>query len=271
MAKQTEKTTLLLASVTLRILKPLANILLRNGVSYAFFAETAKRAFIEAAENEYEAEKKKHTISSISTITGLTRKEVSRIKNQPETVLIDDDNPLVNRAARVISGWLNNKAYQDKKGSPATLALEGEKNSFADLVKNYSGDMTVKSILDELIRIGTVDVTEKKQVKLLKHAYIPKHDNNKKLEILGQDVAGLINSINHNLICEPENLLFQRKSTYKHIPTEKVETLKKELFTQAQLSLENIDQTLCHYNNNDTNEDTQQVSMGIYYFEETKE
>src|SRR5512135_1484512 len=62
-----------------RILKPLVRILLRNGVSYKTFADIAKRQYIEVARNEFPIERRKQSVSRVSVITGLTRKEVSRV------------------------------------------------------------------------------------------------------------------------------------------------------------------------------------------------
>lgn len=260
-----------LLTATRELLRPLATILLRNGLTYNAFAETAKQAFIDAAERQFEIPGKKQTISRISTITGLTRKEVSRLKElADENYTVEDKQ--TNRAARVIGGWLNDVNYHNKKGVPGTLPLDGENKSFAALVRDYSGDMTVRAIMDELLRVGAIEVMDNGHIKLLKHAYIPQHDNIKKLEILGKDVAYLISAIDHNLTCKPEDSFFQRKAIQRHIPMESLPELKKELFNNAQVLLEDIDKVMAEFDSGrdlDKKSDrTCTTGVGVYYFEE---
>ena len=50
-----------------------------------------------------------------------------------------------NRAVRVISGWVNAKNFTDELDNPRVLPLTDEEGSFADLIKQYSGDITPQS------------------------------------------------------------------------------------------------------------------------------
>jgi len=73
-----------LSAATLRLLRPLVRILLRNNVSHRTFAELAKLVYVEVANAEFGiAGKKKQTISRIAILSGLTRKEVQRLLAHP--------------------------------------------------------------------------------------------------------------------------------------------------------------------------------------------
>ena len=61
-----------------RLLEPLVQILVRNGVPHAAFGEIAKRAYVRVAEREKGIDGRKQTVSRMSVLTGLTRKEISR-------------------------------------------------------------------------------------------------------------------------------------------------------------------------------------------------
>ena len=76
-------------------------VLLRNGVPYGAFAEIARRVYVEVAEKDFALPSKKQTGSRISTITGLTRKEVARI----QTGLTTDAR--AQSRARAIAGVLS--------------------------------------------------------------------------------------------------------------------------------------------------------------------
>lgn len=123
-----------LAVAVTMLLKPLVHILLRNGVSYGDFAEMAKMAYVDVASDEFR-NGRPMTISRIAALTGLTRKEAKRLHE------LDRDSNAesygrYNRAIRVISGWLNDVEFQDKKGLPSVLPMEGQSRSFSALVKN---------------------------------------------------------------------------------------------------------------------------------------
>jgi hypothetical protein len=63
-----------------------------------------------------------------------------------------------NRAARVISAWVREPEFHDASGQPTPLSVEGDRTSFGVLVRRYSGDMPVRAILDELLRVRAVEL-----------------------------------------------------------------------------------------------------------------
>jgi len=260
-----------LSVASTRILRPLVRILLRSGVSYDAFAEIAKRAYVDVAKSEFAIPGKKQTTSRISTITGLSRKEVVRVANVPDVSEALKEAG-INRAARVISGWIRGEAYHDERGQPGDLPFEGEKGSFTALVKQFSGDITARTIADELARVGAITVTPKGNIRLTSRAYIPHQNDIEKLEILGSDVADLISTIAHNLVCPPERRLFQRKAVYNNLPAESMPDLQIKLSAKAQSCLEAMSDTLAK-SDRDANPKIKgtghfRAGVGIYYFEE---
>ncbi|MFA9420497.1 MAG: DUF6502 family protein [Gammaproteobacteria bacterium] len=63
-----------LINATTRLLRPLVKILLRNGIDYGTFAEVIRKVYVDSAFDQIKESGKRPTISSISAITGLTRK-----------------------------------------------------------------------------------------------------------------------------------------------------------------------------------------------------
>ncbi|MEE4184384.1 MAG: DUF6502 family protein, partial [Gammaproteobacteria bacterium] len=59
-----------------RLLRPLIRILIRNGVSFAEFADVAKQAYVEVAERDFAIRNVPITDYRISALTGLRREEV---------------------------------------------------------------------------------------------------------------------------------------------------------------------------------------------------
>ena len=265
----TQKVTKALSAAILRMLRPLVRLLLRHGISYGTFSDLAKWVYVDVADKEFGVTGRKQTVSRVSVLTGLSRKEVSRI----QSIDTPDDEAVVhqyNRAARVISGWLRDEQFNDANSEPAVLPLEGE-NSFAELVKAYSGDMPARAILDELVRVKAVEV-EGEEVKLLTHAYVPTEGEEEKLHILGTDVALLINTIDHNLESTEGVPHFQRKVAYDNLPEEVLPLLRNISREKGQAILEELDRHLVKHDRDSNPEVTgsgrKRAGLGIYYFEE---
>ena len=261
----------MLSASLVRLLRPLVRILLRYGVSFGDFAETARWVYVDVADKDFSIEGRKQSVSRISVITGLNRKDVTRLK---QINIHQDQDPSsgFNRAGRVISGWVRDKAYNNKDGSPAVLPLEGEGQSFTALVKQYSGDMPVRAVLDELLRIEAVRRNEDGTVSLLVKAYIPKNVDTEKIFILGDDGADLISTIDHNLDAQNRPPFFQRKVVYDNVPVESIENFRTISGVSGQQLLEKLDELLAA-DDRDINPAVKgsgrmRVGMGIYYFEE---
>ena len=69
-----------------------------------------------------------------------------------------------NRAARVITGWLRDPDFGDGNGHPSPLRMAGKRLSLRALVKSYSGDIPVRAMLDELIRVGAVRLLRDRRI-----------------------------------------------------------------------------------------------------------
>lgn len=260
-----------LSAATLKLLRPLVRILLRNNVSHQTFAELAKQAYVEIAHAEFGIPGKKQTTSRVAILTGLTRKEVQRLLTSPtgsETATTEE----YNRAARVISGWVRDPDFGDGKGHPFPLRMEDRRASFSELVKRYSGDIPVRAMLDELLRVGAVKQMKDGRICLLTHGYVPQKGMAEKLHVLGTDTADLIETIDHNVHQSPSKARFQRKVMYDNIPVEAAQEFRVLAAAQGQAVLEALDRWLSQ-RDRDVNPAAKgtgrvRVGLGLYHFEE---
>lgn len=218
---------------------------------------------------------KKQTISRVSILSGLSRKEVQRIVGERGGGDEIDVRERYNRAARVIAGWVRDTDFTDAAGDPITLSPEGARASFGLLVKRYSGDVPARAVLDELLRVGAVEKLGDGRIRLLSRAYIPSTSDVDKLDILGADVADLIATIDHNLQSGGSDPRFQRKLMYDNVPEEAIAEFRALSAGQAQSLLEAMDKWLSKHDRdvNPAQKGTGRVrvGMGIYYFEENLE
>lgn len=254
-----------------KLLRPLIKILLRNGIPFRAFAELAKWVYVDVANNEFEITGKKQTDSRVSIITGLSRKEVRRLK---ELERLSDEEAInrYNRAARVVAGWVKDRLFTDNNGQPKTLPFDKGKTSFSKLVKKYSGDVPPRAVLDELMDVSAVKILQDGEIRLLARAYLPSGDEQSMLAILGTDVAHLIKTIDHNISNSDHSRFFQRKVSYDNVPIEASEKFRRISADEAQKLLEAMDNWLAKHDRDVTSSvkgsGRKKVGMSIYYFEE---
>jgi hypothetical protein len=260
-----------LATAAIKILRPLVRILLRNGVTYGAFDDMVRWVYADVAMRELNTPGRKPSVSRASIVTGLSRKEIARLQELPWPT-DDVAGERYSRAAGVISGWLRDPVFIDNRGNVLDLPLEGSGVSFAELVKKYSRDVTSRAMLDELLRVGAVELSDNDRVRLMTRAYVPQTDDVGKLEILGTDVSLLVDTIAHNLARTSVDARFQRKLAYDNLPQEVMDQLRSLSAAQGQQFLEQMDR-LFSVHDRDVNPESsgtgrKRAGIGVYYFEE---
>jgi len=144
-----------LNSIFFQILRPLARLFLRFGRGYREYSELSKTAFVSVASEDYGVHGRPTNVSRIAAMTGLTRKEISRIRTRLERgegAVIERQTPV----REVINAWRSRDEFLDEAGEPAVLPLDGDKGSFRSLVRQYAGDIPEGAMKTELKRIGAV-------------------------------------------------------------------------------------------------------------------
>ena len=258
-----------ISSAVTRLLRPLVSILLRNGIPYGTFCELAKWVYVDAASKELAIPGRKQTTSRVAVITGLSRKEVKRLRDLSE---IDDlgVSDRYNRAVRVINGWRKDPDFLTLKGEPKELFFEDDKKSFSSLVKKYSGDMPPRAVLDELLRSGVVEHVNDR-IQLLTKGYMVQKGEADKLHILGTDTGEFIATVRHNLESDPSDAFLQRKVSYDNIPEEAIPELRQLLYVKGASFIESLDKIISKYdkdlNPSVKGEGRKKAGMGIFYFE----
>jgi len=255
---------------TMRILRPLVRVLLRYEVSHSEFVELAKRSYVEVANKYFSIPGRKKTYSRVAVITGLSRKEVVRLTQLDEDQVPTTKGPL-NRAMRVINGWLTDADFlsQDSQ-EPRDLPLRGEKNDFEELVARYSGDITARAILDELIRVSAVEKLDNQTVRLTAHGYIPQTDDVELLNILSSSVEDLFDTCVHNLTHDKHEARFQRRVTYHELPISAIEEFQQFSHDKSVELLMEFDRWLAAKKKSvvsNPGEKIGRVGTGIYYYQ----
>jgi Family of unknown function (DUF6502) len=171
-----DDTQLRLLQAVYACLRPLVRLLIRSGVTYGQFADMAKLAFVLEANREKDERGRTINASRISVKTGISRKEVRRIRAlQPQLIAGRIGLRRYEAAvpAQVLHLWYSDSKYLDTHGRPRQLPLHDPSPSFAELVRSVSGDIPLGAIRAELKQAGAIDELENGTVCALKRYYIP--------------------------------------------------------------------------------------------------
>ena len=184
-----------------KLLRPLIRILLRHGVTYAELSEVVKTVFVNVAAQEFRVPGKKMSKARIAIVTGLTRKEVQRLTS-PEQKEKFQLRTNLSRIGRVLTGWHTDPEYTGPYGLPLEVRYDSDNPkdvTFVKLVQQYSGDMTPRAMLDELLRVGAVVETDHNWFKVIRREYVPQTLEPDFLERAGRGIHDFIHTVEENL------------------------------------------------------------------------
>lgn len=254
-----------------KVLSPLVRLLLRHGVSHAEFSNWAKQAYINEASEHFGIEGKPPTVSRIAIMTGINRKEVKRIRELPSEV--NTGIGKFNRAVRVVTGWLQDQEFQNSRGKPDVLRYGDPEDTFNQLVKRYGGDVPARAMLDELVRVGTVQHQDG-QVTLQHAGYVPHQSESALLDIFAVSATDLLTTLEHNLHKTDQRRL-QMSVAYDDVTTEGREQFRKLSAEQGMSLLRALDKSLAGFDKGTTptvtGEGSHRIGLGIYWIEDMDE
>lgn len=251
---------------------PLVRILLRQGISFAEFAEVAKAVYVEVAIKDFKVTGRKATRTRIAVMTGLTRKEVKRVIDEAVKERYELKTSY-NRLGRVLVGWHTDPDFTGPYGMPLELQYESASTNeltFSVLVKRHSGDMSPRSILDELIRVGAVTETDGGWFRVLRRDYIPEAQGVHNFERAGGVIRNFVNTIDFNMTkTAPGSGRFERQAVADDgIRLQDVPKFDSYLRERCQSLLEEIDNWLTNLPKPDPDKGDAVVrtGLGIYHY-----
>jgi Family of unknown function (DUF6502) len=150
----------------MKLLEPLASLLLSRQVPFAQAEAWLRAAYVRSSAKAYAAQGKAANVSALSVATGVRRREVKRLL---ETAEADAPSPaprsttVLPAALRLL--WLTDPRFLDEQGQPRPLPRRAKANeaadsglTFADLAAEVSKDIHPRTLLEELVRVGSAAV-----------------------------------------------------------------------------------------------------------------
>ena len=185
----------------LKLLKPVAKLLLEAGIGVGEFTQLAKIAFVHAAREQGQSaggEIRRPSATRIAVVTGLTRKDVAAILSSSDEVPSAFEWQR-QRTERVLSGWWTDSDFLDEHGQPLVLPEKDARRSFQGLCERYSGDPRFAAILEELIRVGAVRRLADGRVKAESRSYATVRWDPEGVAAVGEELADHCESLLYNL------------------------------------------------------------------------
>lgn len=265
----------ILAKALSKMLKPLVRLLIHQNITYTSFLNLLKTTYVEVAEESGAIEGKRLTDSRISLITGVHRGDVKRIRAEGVTEPSEKELK-AGLSAQVMSIWAGHQAYLNANGEPTDLyryAQDGSP-SFEALVLSVSKDKHPRSILDEWIHHGLVELfvkDHKELITLTEKGYVPEADFEEKLFFAGKNIGDHLSVVAHNL----ENQIppmFDRAVYYHRLTDTSVQILEAKSKEKMMQVLSDINQLASQLQSQDEPADNAVKSMhlGAYFYQETK-
>ena len=173
-----------LLSAMRELLQPLAELAVGQGVLLATVEEMLKAAFVNAARVALGKAGSERVVSKVSTVTGLNRREVTRLIQADTSVAEPKPSP----ATRVFTRWLSDPAWKNAAGEPLALPRQGPAPSFEALAQTITRDVHPRSLLDELCRLGLAKL-DGETVQLASRTFVPRGDSTRMLGFVSSNVG----------------------------------------------------------------------------------
>jgi len=255
-------------------LRPIARALLRAGIGYREFAEISKTAFVDIATKDYGLRGRPTNISRVAVMTGLTRKEVRRIRDKSaagDATIVVRSTPM----GVILHRWYSEQEYLTNDGVPRVLDFDGSDGSFSDLVRKFGGDIPPGAMRTELKRINAIEETEDGSLKVLKRNVSGLDVHDKLITGLAMVVYPAALTLAHNTHSGRDGDTWVHRSTAtKHVRENDLARIRRISSDRLTEFVESIDDLFVAYEtlyeSDGSNTSSRAVGIGVFYFEEDK-
>ena len=180
------------------MLKPFAGLLLQREFGISDAEEMLKRAFVSSSVSALEAMGQRPTVSAVSVATGIHRRDVKRLMSiDPSIEAAQPKHSAVSRARLI---WATDKNYLDSNGRPRRIPKTESPNeySFVTLAASVSKDTHPRALLDEMHRLGAINI-DGDYVTLLHLEYQPPKDQDELIRLAGANIGDHISAVKFNV------------------------------------------------------------------------
>lgn len=255
----------------LLVMRPVVRILLRYGIGYREFAEVVKTAFVDVSSSDFGIRGRPTNISRVAVMTGLTRKEVRRLRDK---IAKGDSSISVKTTPfeEVLHHWHAKAEFNDESGRPLALSFVDGDPSFTSLVKKFGGDIPAGAMRTEMKRVGVVREDESGKLSVIDRTFKSESDHETLVTVLVRSVYTMLSNVAHNTDPERSDTWPHRVAHTQSLQSPDKRQLRRITKDRIVDFAESIDDIFIAYESlQDDREDQESkdtVAVGIYYFEE---
>lgn len=250
------------------ILRALVRALIAKNVTVTSLYRVVKQSYVEVAE---EMLGEAATDSRISVMTGVHRRDVKEFRGQPS----DDaeaQRRKVSTLSTVIGRWMAKADYVDADGEPILIPRSSASGpSFEALVQSVSRDIRPRTVLDELVRQGIVEV-DGDDVRLVLSGLVSPADMEQRLHFFSHNLGDHMNAAVDNILTEePPHL--ERAVFYNNLDDAALERIETDVRDVATEALRKINTVAAKLQSDDpTDPDaTNRFRFGVFLYKENEQ
>jgi len=208
-----------------RLLRPLVRLCIRAGMTFPALCQLLRELYVNVAEYDFALPGKEQTDSRVSLLTGIHRKEVSRLRGAGAPV--NAVPAAVSRTGAIIARWLASPRFCDELGTPLPLprSADGTGPSFEELVSSVTRDVRPRAVLDEWLDRRVVTIDGEDRIVLAEAAFIPQQGDDEKLYYFGRNLHDHVAAAAENVLGSKPAFL-ERSVHYDGLSAELAERLE---------------------------------------------
>lgn len=253
-----------LESACRALLRPVALVALRCGMTWKEFSELSKNVFVSVASDEFGLRGRPTNISRVSILTGISRKEVKRQRE-----LTQSDTPVSSKttdATRLLSGWHQDEDYLDANGRPLVLPLDGPRPSFESLFADYGGDTPPQTMLRELLAAGSAAKDGNSDLIAKRRYHMPADLDLGNLRFFGTNLFDHATTLANNLADDGCPKRLEGFAVDADVDARHAEAFREFLDRRGQAFLEEVDDWLAAHriDPEDAEASPSRLGLGVY-------
>ena len=250
-----------------RLLRPLVGLLIRAGITFPAIAELLRELYVQVAEKEFSLPERGQTDSRISLLTGVHRKEVSRLRDASSAPKQASAN--LSLSSQVIARWTADPRFLNENGRPKLLprtSVGGGDVSFESLVESVTRDMRPRAVLDNWLDQNIVEIVEPGLLSLREAAFLPKAGEEDQLHYFGRNLHDHMAAAVANVRGE-KPAFFERAVHYDALNEETAKLLAAKADEAAMNILLDVNKIALNLSDNEPEGDWR-WSLGVYVYRE---
>ena len=248
------------------LLRQIASVLLKCGVTWKEFSDLSKWVFVDVASKEFGIKGRDTNVSRVSILTGISRKEIKRQRE----LKLDSEKLLTSKtsdAARILFAWHHDPDFIDRNGLPRVLTISESNPSFKQLHDRYGGDIPLQAMLKELIKTGAVQMkheSNEKTLTAIRSYFVPKSMDKDMLFQFGQNLRDHAATLNINVTNDGQHApRFEGVATVRNIDKKYEKDFRDYLDKKGQNFLDEVDAWLNKRTAKPIHQPTKTIRLGV--------